>query len=157
MKGNFSVASHGNAVDADFFKLVHQLAFVAPKNNAGERREQSRSEYPSLQRIAVRRGRGVPDDAQFMPVQCRDLSSQGFSFLLPEQPAFQAVVAAFGPPDNCIYLAARVSHCADVWVEPSGELRLAVKRNGRRGNLPPVENAEPMVLVGCRFLERLQR
>jgi hypothetical protein len=149
------VATHGNAVDAGFFKLVHQQAIACRTDD--ERRDQARSPFVSLQRVAVRRGRGIPDDAEFMPVQCRDLSCRGFSFLLPERPAFQAVVVAFGPPEDSIYLAARVSHCADVWVESSGDLRPTMIRNRQPSGLPPFVNAEPMVLVGCRFLERLQR
>lgn len=128
----------GSEVDANFFNLIHRVLAEQPKRSPAERRGPERKCYQALARIALRRDANVPPESDFFEVQCHDLTRHGFSFLLPYQPAFQEVAACFGAPPDAIYLAARVAHSAEVLAHDQGRGR-------------------PMFLIGCEFLERLQR
>ena len=148
----------GNETDASFFNLVHQMACAAPENKAAERRSEPRRPFLTSQRIAPRHGQGVPDESEFVDVPCHDLSSRGFSFFLTQRPDFRRLAVAFGAPPKVIYMAAEVSHCEDVLVSSSGEVRPIRGPAGQidRGDLDD-PTATPMVLVGCRFRQRLHK
>ena len=145
-------------IDASFYNLVHQLTGSPRPDECAERRKQPRRAYKSVQRIAPRRGPNLPEESEFFDVPCQDLTRSGFSFLMPAAPDFAALVAAFGNPPNTLCVGAEVSHCEDVLVYPSGAVQ-PVK--GRAAHVtyrePGGELGEPMVLVGCRFTERLER
>jgi hypothetical protein len=145
-------------LDAGFFNLIHQLTGTCRPQSPAERRQRPRHPFPSRQRIAVSRGPGIPDDAEFIEVRCHDLTRQGFSFLFPGRPEFTSLVAALGTPPDMIYVAAEVSHWADVLVDSSGRVEHVGTRTARRkqANLEG-QNATPMVLVGCRFSKRLRK
>jgi hypothetical protein len=141
-----------NEIDANFYNLIHQLA-VSSRDDAGaDRREDRREPFHATQRIALRRGPGVPEESEFIEVRCQDLTRRGFSFLMTSKPKFESLVAAFGTPPNVIYVAAAITHCDDVMV-------VAGDSGGRAGSrgAPSARPATPMVLVGCRFTERLHR
>jgi hypothetical protein len=145
-----------NEVDASFYNLVHQLAGPTHAAAAVDCRKCKREPFPAVQRIAVRRGRGIPDEREFIEVRCHDLTRQGFSFLLPQQPNFDRLVAALGVAPDVIYAGAEVVRCTDVLVYPPGPGKPA---GALSVNLSPTDpngqTAIPMVLVGCRFTERL--
>lgn len=142
----------GNEMDANFFNLIH-TALGSQKKSDTERRENPRQTFQSQQRIALPRQPGIPPESEFFDVRCRDLTRQGFSFLLAFEPKFKRLVAAFGAPPDAIYLSAQVTHCADVLLYPSG---VAVPLE-ESDDQSATEAATPMTLVGCRFIERLYR
>ena len=145
-------------IDADFYNLIHQLAGSAEDGPAAERRGDRRQPFRSAQRIAIRRGPGIPDESQFIEVRCHDLTRRGFSFVLPSQPDFDSLVAAFGTPPEVIYVAARVAHCDDVLVYSSGLVQRVADRDQHVGHQDRHgRTATPVVLVGCRFTERLHK
>ena len=139
-------------IDASFYNLVHQLSAMGGDSPA-DRRRQRRSRFVATQRIALRRSPGIPDEAEFIEVQCQDLNRGGFSFLLPSEPSFHFLVVAFGTTPNTIYISARVTHSERVLVHESG----LIERLGDGGepNESMSSSAKRMVLVGCSFIERL--
>lgn len=145
-------------IDAGFYNLIHQLSGSGRWHAVSERRDIKRQPFSSVQRIALRRGPDLPDDSEFVEVHCHDLTRQGFSFFLPSRPSFDTLVAAFGSPPEIIYLAARVSHWEDVAIDAAGRLHyLDRQSDGQRQTLLAASGATGMVLVGCRFTERLLR
>ncbi|HUT09506.1 MAG TPA: hypothetical protein VMY42_03345 [Thermoguttaceae bacterium] len=146
----------GHEVDADFYNLIHQLVGSPRKDDPIERRTDPRCPFPVVQRIAVRRGLELPDESEFNEVRCHDLTRRGFSFLLSSRPDFDSLVAAFDVSPKTIYLAARVAHVEDVLVDSSGQVLRGRDRWAEAGHLVADERTvTPMVLVGCRFTERL--
>jgi hypothetical protein len=68
------------------------------------------------------------------------------------------LVAAFGTPPEVIYVSARVARCADVLLDPSGEIKYVedeIKLSAPEDRSDPT--ATPMVMVGCEFVERMAR
>jgi len=147
-----------NAVDASFYNLIHQIVSSGRGGKFRNRRSEERQPYTSTQRIALRRGSGVPDESDFIPVECHDLTRNGFAFFLPNKPDFDSLVAAFGAPPDVIYVSARVARCSDVLLDSTGRVEYADGRfeetsaQDLRGR-----TATPMVMVGCEFIERLNR
>ncbi len=148
----------GNQIDAGFYQLIHQLVCSSPQVRNKERRGYPRRPFTITQRIAPRRGAGVPDESEFFDVTCHDLNRAGFSFLLPTRPNFSALVVLFDKPPDVVYMGAEVLHCASVLVYPSGHVEHI---RGRAGNVsyqaPDGQLGTPMVLVGCRFTGQLQK
>ena len=126
-------------VDAQFFNLVHQLS--APREGAerNERRVSLRYPFGSMQRIAPYVGPSIPDTSDFFEVQCHDLTQQGFSFLLPEPPAYRRLVAAFGPVEDAIHAAANVVDVTKVMASPTGPVHKTAETMPQR--LLPNEEA----------------
>jgi hypothetical protein len=122
-----------------------------------ERRRVPRESFPVVQRIAQATDGKIPEHAAFSPVKCHDLSTRGFSFIVKKRPQFKAIVLALAAPPDVIYLAAEVRHCTDVLMHASGRVEALqhqgaeVARESRSG-----QGAEPVVLVGCEFTERLR-
>ena len=98
-----------------------------------DRRNQPRRPFRTNQFIAPCASGELPTREMFRQVPCHDISSGGFSFLLPEPPEFRNIVVALGAPPKVTYLAALVVHT-------------------RVHNSGPV----PMYLVGCRFIGRVE-
>jgi len=141
-------------IDASFYRLIHELV-PAGKTN---RRQGSRQPFFADHRIAPDRGSGFPDDSQFARVRCFDLTRAGFSFFLPSRPDFKKLVAAFGDPPGVIYVGAEVLHCERVLVHSFGVFERLEGASGEADHQGPAgQPAMQMVLVGCRFTERLQR
>jgi len=147
-----------NETDANFYNLIHQLVDSSQPDEDAERRNQHRELFLSTQRIALRRGPGIPDESEFIDVRCHDLTRKGFSFFLSSSPNFDSLVAAFGSPPELIYVAAKVSHCQEVLVYSSGvvePVRDPAEHVGHQAT--EGQTATEMVLVGCRFTARLYR
>lgn len=144
--------------DANFFRLIHSLKASLQAQAPAERRDASRGSFSATQRIAPLRGGRFPEDSEFVDVLCRDLSTSGFSFLLPTAPDFAALVAAFGTPPNMIYVAAEITHCTNVPIHRSGMIEDA--DDHATGTAPHDADGrpqKPVALVGCRFTKRLER
>lgn len=150
------MAIPGNEIDANFYNLIYRLTGASGHDPTAERRDGRRKPFHSTERIAPCRGRGLPDESEFIEVQCHDLTGRGFSFFLPSPPDFDSLVAAFGTPPQVIYLAARVLHSTHVMVDSSGLVRRVEDQAADVGDRDPDgQTATPMVLVGCCFTERL--
>lgn len=147
-----------NEIDASFYQLIHQLAGPQLSDDPVERRGTARRPFPAFHRIAPHRGPEFPEDGEFIEVLCHDLTRAGFSFFLPGPPDFDSLVAVFGSPPEEICTGAEVLHSDRVLLYPSGLVEHIDDQTGHSGN-PPVagEVPTPMVLVGCRFTERLQK
>ena len=146
-------------LNPNLYTLIHELV-VGESEESRERRCLPRTPYDARQRVARRDGPGIPDDSEFHEVRCHDISQSGFAFLFPTRPAFQSLVVAFGLPPTVIYVAAEVAHCTRALVFPSGRvkrLRQSLPAGAVQAAEPDSEDAEgrPMILVGCRFRERL--
>lgn len=145
-------------VDANFYRLIHQMVGPQLTDEPAERRGGARRPFWGVQRIAPRRGNRFPADAEFVEVRCYDLTRAGFSFFLPIRPDFDKLVAAFGTPPELLYVAAEVSRCDDVLVYPRGEVEhLHDRADEAAGQNARTAKARPMILVFCRFIERLAR
>ncbi|MCR4415311.1 MAG: PilZ domain-containing protein [Thermoguttaceae bacterium] len=96
-----------------------------------DRRTSPREAYPVVQSIAPYDGKHMPRPEAFCPIRCCDLSTGGFSFLLPKPPEFRRLVVALGTPSGILYLDAEVAHCSP-YPRPTGDF-----------------------VVGCRFLRKL--
>lgn len=147
-----------NAVDASFYNLIHQIVMSDRGGQYSDRRSGKRQPFSSTQRIALRRGSEFPAESEFVAVECHDLTRNGFSFFLPNEPDFDSLVAAFGSPPEVIYVAARVARCSDVLLDSSGRIEYVengFQETGARDFRG--RTATPMVMVGCEFVERLHR
>lgn len=142
--------------DAAFYELIHHLLEEQPGDAMGERREGFRKPFPILQRIAPCHDGKVPPDSAFTEVRCHDLTQKGFSFFLPRPPCFDRLIVAFGERPRCIYLVAEVLHCNEVTVDEATPRETPSPCClSRAAGGPPVETPPSVVLVGCRFVERL--
>lgn len=135
-------------VDVGFYNLIHHLVGISPQGKNAERRRQRREPFPTVQRIAPRREQRTPDESDFIEVVCHDLTRGGFSFFLPDKPDFDLLVAAFSGAAGVIYAGAEVVRYEGVLTNASGLVRRVASR-------PIDRDAKPMVLVRCRFTERL--
>jgi len=145
-----------NQSDADFFRLIHQMVGPLAADEQSERRSRRRDRFLTWQRIAPWDGGPLPEDDAFLAVRCYDLTQGGFSFFLPTRPKFPFLVAAFGQPPELIYVGAEVVRCSRVLLHASG---LVDPIHDRATHVsyrsPDGQLAQPMILVGCRFVKRL--
>ena len=128
-----------------------------PRWGGEERRVCYRRRFFALQRIAPYDGSRIPEESEFLCVESRDLTSQGVSFLFPTHPDFRSVVVAFGEPPMHSQVVAEIVHSTDVVVYPSGLVE-PVRDRQPASQCHHAETGEgkPMVLVGCRFIERYE-
>ncbi len=147
----------GSEIDANFYRLIHQMLDVS-RAGAQDRRCEKRRPFLSAQRVASWDGTRFPDAEQFIPVECRDLTRSGFSFLFPGEPRFATLVVEFGVPPHALYVAAHVVRTVPVVRFPSGQVKplssldVNAEKVGQNG-----EQGVPLYLVGCRFTRRLRR
>lgn len=94
------------------------------------RRGSTRHAFRVIQRIAPYDGTKMPAAADFCPAACRNISTQGFSFLWPEVPSFKHLILALGERPQVTYVAAEVARTS------------------------PMPRDQKWTLVGCRFLRR---
>jgi hypothetical protein len=144
-----------NDSDATFYRLIHEM--VSRQPGPADRRSKRRNPFRTVQKIAGWDGEHFPAGDAFFDTRCYDLNAGGFSFLSPNEPPFDRLVAAFGKPPQQIFIAAEVRHLVPVLVHASGTIeRLegdAAAASSSAGQTP----GQPMVLVGCRFLRRLPK
>ena len=87
-------------VAADLFTSLHLAAPMLrqPVETPVNRRVCPRRPFHLVQRIAPRRGAGIPSEAEFFEVPCYDLTQRGFSFFVANWPAFDSLVVEFDMP-----------------------------------------------------------
>lgn len=107
-------------------------ASVLPGPINSERRRRARLSYPYRQRIAPIIDGRLPDDDEFVEIQCNDIAAGGFSFISLKPPQSEMLVVALGTPPNLSYLTAQVAHVT------------RIQRGGRR-----------VYLVGCSYIGRI--
>jgi hypothetical protein len=118
--------------DANFYELVHQL--VGPRESAStNRRNAPRHGFPGKHRVAPYRGGPTPLDDAFREVVCQDISTGGFSFYCREVPSTPKLAVHLSNEAVSLWLIAEICHSSPV--------------DGDDG---------PMLLVGCRFVGRLE-
>jgi hypothetical protein len=148
----------GSEIDANFYRLIHQMLGTQRHEDRFDRRSEKRHAFTTAQRVARWDGSRFPEADQFVPIQCRDLTRGGFSFLAASEPRFSTLVVEFGIPPHVLYIAAQIVRSVPVIYFPSGEVR---RRSGPGGPSamagPDGEPGAPMFLVGCRFTRRLRR
>ncbi len=64
--------------------------------------------FPYRQMMAPLRTGELPTSDQFQPVQCRDITARGLSFVSPNKPEYDAVVFALGSGQSLRYIAAQI-------------------------------------------------
>lgn len=111
---------------------MQQTNAFANSDQPVDRRKDSRTEYSNRVRIAYFRHGRAPLDAEFLEVQCYNLSRSGFSFWSFAAREEKELLVVFGDPPNEIRVKARVIH--NEATQQDGKLR---------------------TLVGCEFLERM--
>lgn len=160
----------GSEIDANFYRLIHQM-LETPRDDRGPGgRSAARRARSTAQRIARWDGARFPDASQFVPIQFRDLTRSGFSFLASSEPRFSTFVVEFGVPPHVLYLGAQIVRSIPVIYHPSGELTRAPDEEaeggrggeGERGRESAAgsscgEQGKRMYLVGCRFTRRLRQ
>lgn len=142
-------------VDAGFYDLVYQFT-GSPRED--DQRRLRRQPFPVKQWIAPRSRPGFPRRSEFVEVLCHDLTSEGFSFFLDDFPDFESLVAALGRPPKLVYVSAAVVHASEVLVYPSGRVK-PMRGRARHVSYEAPDGAigTPMVLVGCRFIDKIDR
>jgi hypothetical protein len=146
-------------IDASFYQLIHQVAGTALRQEKrSDRRGRRRYRFWTRQLVAPWDGGPVPPDEEFGCVQCYDLTQAGFSFFLPAEPAYASLAVAFGQAPNMIFVGAEVVHCARVLLHASGLVEEIEERASHVSyQSPDGRPATPLVMVGCRFVRRLER
>jgi hypothetical protein len=124
------------------------LVGTGEKEESTERRHQARQPFSAVQRVAPGFGGEVPPPSAFIEVRCHDLTRTGFSFFMPRGTRFPRLVVALGCTSQTIYVEADVLHWREVTVNDAGQIVTEGESN--------VEPTKPAVLVGCRFVRRLQ-
>jgi diguanylate cyclase len=94
-------------------------------------RDSRRFAFNSIQRVAPYNG-VLPTSSRFIEVECEDLSSTGFAFLIAYRPSYEQVAVAFGSPEDPFYRIASIRNCTEI---------------GTPSN--------PMYRVGCVFTDRI--
>lgn len=148
----------GSEIDANFYRLIHQMLGTQREAGSRNRRCEERRPFFASQRIAKWDGSQFPDPEQFVPVQCLDLTRGGVSFLVADEPRFSTLVVEFGVPSQTLYVAAHVVRTAPVVRFPSGQVKQVNGFDDPAARIGPNgEQGVPMYLVGCRFTRRLRR
>ena len=98
-----------------------------------DRRLSQRSPFHVWQRLAPFQGEELPRAEQFVQVLCDNVSTGGMGFYWPQKPEFTQICVLLGLPPQVEVIVAQVLH--------------ARPDHGPRGEW----------LVGCRFLERINR
>lgn len=118
--------------DAAFFTMVHDLRREAGLWNSGvDRRSAERHSFACRQWIALFDERDTDQDRLFREVDCQDLSTGGFSFLVADIPEAEQLCIRLGAPGNFVYLTAQMVSCK-----------------------PIDTDGGPGFLIGCRFTGR---
>ena len=118
--------------DVEFYTLVHLLqATAAESAEVDERRRRRRTPFACRQWVAVTAGDETPPESAYRSVACHDISTGGFSFVVPRVPEGERLSVRLGLPGEWLYLSAQIAHCKAI--------------EGDEG---------PAVMVGCKFLGR---
>ncbi len=83
---------------------------MGERRTGRERRRFPRREFPFVQTIAPMLEGETPTLGDFRSVQCRDISPEGFSFMLAHPPSFKELVVALGAQPKQIRVVAEIVH-----------------------------------------------
>lgn len=120
------------ADDARLYSLVHDALENGLRGDL-ERRDDRRGEFACVQLVAPYAGGDLPDQGEFRHVECRDLSTRGFSFVTQRRPPARQLVVALGRAPFHFFLA-DIVHCA-----------------------PDLTHERVAYRVGCQFRKRIER
>lgn len=113
--------------DISFYALVHHVLEASREYDENvERRTGRRRQFSCLQWIAPYRDGRLPEAADFMRVQCLDLSSSGFSFVADETAEFEYLVVALGTPPS-IFVSAEIVRRIVETIDGEQRLRLGCR------------------------------
>jgi hypothetical protein len=108
-------------IDIDAAGLATEAWFPAiakQSDRAGsELRRTRRFPFDRLQSIAPTLNDEIPDDSEFFEVRFRDISTGGFSFIVPEPLASARIVARLGEPPYVVSVLAEVTHQRELWYD----------------------------------------
>jgi len=125
--------AHREYSDATFFSLVHHVLEAGKVEQDTERRDNQRHQFSCMQLVAPYRDGRMPSQAEFQHIRCHDLSPTGFSFYSPEPYVEKDLIVALGKAPF-IFISAEVVHQRPVDLD-----------------------GEQMLLVGCRFIARINQ
>ena len=111
-----------------------QSAKRLPPGVEFERRARARRAYPYMQLVAPIYGNRPPASNAFKEMKCHDISSRGFSFIMPSKPDFDKLVVAFGTPPTVVYLTAEIRHAT---LKPGTNPRQYIVGCRYTGRVPP--------------------
>ncbi len=116
--------------DARLYSLLHEMD--GEPVSRSERRDGERGDYICQQLVAPYSGGPLPDQAEFRHVECRDLSTTGFSFMSDAVPDTDRLVIALGRVPFRFFIAQVVNH------------------------KPEMAGGKPSYRIGCRFCQRVK-
>ncbi len=119
--------------ESDGGTAVEEQDIIAATSGA-ELRSSPRKQYQYSQRIAPMHGGLLPAKDEYFNVECNDISQGGISFYLRRPPGCEYFAIVLGQKPMVTVLVAKVVYSK------------AVEHNGTR-----------MILVGCKFIDRLQK
>ncbi len=125
-------ATDRGSIPADLAAEAAGAFQVLDDDPQAQRRASPRRAYPYRQLVAPILGNQLPTKDEFIPVQFRDISAGGVSFLIGRRPAFDSLVLELGCEPNVHYMSAKIVNVVETST-PTGT----------------------MYLVGCRFLKRV--
>jgi hypothetical protein len=97
-----------------------------------DRRKLDRRPFPYMQCLAPIYDGQTPSVEMFREVQCRDLSTTGFSYQSAEIPTYRQVLVAFGKQGHLICMVAEIVHVTLV-----------------------NDNGTELFLIGCKYTGRV--
>jgi hypothetical protein len=114
----------------------------APQESLAGRRGEARFTFTATQRVAPCSGDQIPTLDEFIGVRCFDLSRKGFSYLLPQPPTYEMIVAELTLPKQRVYIKARVAHITGMTVEGKFVFQVGCEFTDRVA-CPPAAAARP--------------
>lgn len=115
------------AVIRDRIQMLKAQLRQKDKSQPQNKRRGVRRPFPFVQRIAPYDS-CLPKEANFYEVQCRDISTVGFSFQSTEVPVFSHLVVELGTEQKFAYITARVARTVG---QPDGTFLVGCEFIGR--------------------------
>ena len=117
--------------DVEFYSMVHEVVRLAKSAGDTTRRKQERRAFECRQWVAPLVEGFAPTDLQHYPVDCRDISTGGFSFLSESLPTAKDLSLRLGAPGAWTYLTAVVMHFEPVDTDRGLMVQVGCKFTGR--------------------------
>jgi hypothetical protein len=124
-------SSMTKVVDKDSAEMEQDLS---PEKSYEAMRSSPRKKYQFNQRIGPMHGGLLPTTDEYFNVECNDISKGGISFYLKRPPGCEQFAVVLGQKPTITILAAKVVNTKEV------------KHDGQQ-----------MYLVGCQFIDRIQK
>ena len=124
-------SSAAKVVDKDFAEMEQNLSH---EKSYEEMRSSPRKKYQFNQRIGPMHGGLLPRTDEYFNVECNDISKGGISFYLKRPPGCEQFAIVLGQKPKVTILAAKVVNTKEV-----------------------EHDDQQMYLVGCQFIDRLQK